>query len=96
MGVIYYIKVIKMSIVLNTIIYIILVFGIIITTIAFMEEGLKKNERYIRIKREGTKVELVLKVEGLSKDDEFLIADVIEKGRFESVYDVVDEYTVMK
>ncbi len=81
-----------MSIVLELIIYIVLVFGIIITTIAFMEEGLKKHERYIRVKREGAKVTLRLKVEGMTKEDELLIADVIEKGKFESIYDVVDEY----
>lgn len=83
-----------MSIVLEVIIYIILVFGIIITTIAFMEEGLKKNERYMRVRREGVKVTLRLNVEGMSKEDELLIADVIEKGKFENVYDVVDEYTL--
>ncbi len=81
-----------MSIVLEVIIYIILVFGIIITTIAFMEEELKKGERYIRVRREGAKVILRLNVEGMSKEDELLIADVIEKGKFESIYDVVDEY----
>lgn len=84
-----------MSIVLDVIIYIVLVFGIIITTIAFMEEGMKKNERYIRVRREGSRVELTLKVEGMAKEDEMLIADVIEKGKFESIYDVVDDYTIV-
>ena len=84
-----------MSIVLDVIIYIVLVFGIIITTIAFMEEGMKKNERYIRVRKEGTRVELTLKVEGMAKEDEMLIADVIEKGKFESIYDVVDDYTIV-
>lgn len=84
-----------MSIVLDVIIYIVLVFGIIITTIAFMEEGMKKNERYIRVRREGSRVELRLKVEGMAKEDEMLIADVIEKGKFESIYDVVDDYTIV-
>ena len=83
-----------MIIVLDVIIYIILVFGIIITTIAFMEEGLNKNERYIRVRREDAKVILTLKVEGMTKEDELLIADVIEQGKFENVYDVVDEYTL--
>ena len=85
-----------MSIVLDVIIYIILVFGIIITTIAFMEEGLKKNERYIRVRSEGTKVSLSLNIEGINEQDKMLIADVIEKGRFESVYDVVDEFVLEK
>lgn len=84
-----------MSIVLDVIIYIVLVLGIIITTIAFMEEGMKKNERYIRVRREGSRVELRLKVEGMAKEDEMLIADVIEKGKFESIYDVVDDYTIV-
>lgn len=81
-----------MSIVLDIIIYIILVFGIIITTIAFMDGCMGKHERYIRVRREGAKVTLSLKVDGMSKEDEMLIADVIEKGKFESIYDVVDEY----
>ena len=59
-----------------------------------MEEGLKKNERYMRVRCEGAKVTLRLNVEGMSKEDELLIADVIEKGKFENVYDVVDEYTL--
>ena len=80
-----------MSIVLEVIIYIILVFGIMISTIAFMEEGLKKNERYVRIRREGVKVILTLNVEGMNEEDKLLIADVIEKGKFENIYDVVDE-----
>lgn len=84
-----------MSIVFDVIIYIILVFGIIITTIAFMDEGMKKNERYIRVRREGARVELTLKVEGMTKEDEMLIADVIEKGKFENIYDVVDEYVLV-
>ncbi len=83
-----------MTIILNVIIYIVLVFGIIITTIAFMEDSLKKSERYIRVKREDARVELILKVEGMTKEDELLIADVIEKGKFESVYDVVDRYII--
>ncbi len=85
-----------MSVVLEVIIYVILVFGLIITTIAFMDEGLKKNERYIRIRREGARVILNLKVEGMTKEDELLIANIIEKGKFESIYDVVDEYTLQK
>ena len=84
-----------MSIVFDVIIYIILVFGIIITTIAFMDEGMKKNERYIRVRREGARVELTLKVEGMTKEDEMLIADAIEKGKFENIYDVVDEYVLV-
>ena len=84
-----------MSIVLDVIIYIVLVLGIIITTIAFMEEGMKKNERYIRIIREGAKVTLELDVEGMSEQDKILVADVIEKGKFESIYDVVDDYTIV-
>ena len=84
-----------MSIVFDVIIYIILVFGIIITTIAFMDEVIKKNERYIRVRREGARVELTLKVEGMTKEDEMLIADVIEKGKFENIYDVVDEYALV-
>ncbi len=83
-----------MSMVLNVAIYIILVFGIIITTIAFMEDGLKKNERYIRIRRDGVKVTLELKTEGMTKEDELLVAEVIEKGKFESIYDLVDQYIV--
>lgn len=84
-----------MSIVFDLIIYIILVFGIIITTIAFMEEGLKKGERYIRIRREGARVKLNLEIVGMNEQDRILIADVIEKGQFENIYDVVDEYVLV-
>ena len=81
-----------MSMIFNITIYIILVFGIIITTIAFMEESLKKNERYIRARCDGTRVVLRLNVEGMNEKEKILIADVIEKGKYESIYDIVDDF----
>ena len=38
---------------------------------------------------------MTLKVEGMTKEDEMLIADVIENGKFEYIYDVVDEYVLV-
>jgi len=83
-----------MSIVFEVIIYLILVFGIMFATLALCENSLYKSARYIRIKKEGTSVKLKLEVQGISDEDKKLIEDIIEKGKFENIYDLVDEYIV--
>lgn len=83
-----------MSIVFEIIIYLLLVLGIMITTIAFCDNSLNKVERYIRLKREGVKAKVTLEIVGMSDYDKKLISDVIAKGKFESIYDIVDEYVV--
>lgn len=83
-----------MSMVLEVVIYIILVFGIMMVSIAFCENTLSNKERYIRIKKEGTSVKLKLEVSGIEDKDKKLIERVIEKGNFENIYDIVDEYEI--
>lgn len=83
-----------MSIVFEFIIYLILVFGIMFTIVAFCEKSLDNSERYIRIKKEGTSVKLKLEIEGISDKDKKLIENIIQKGKFEDIYDIVDEYEV--
>jgi len=83
-----------MSIVFEVIIYLILVFGIMITTVAFCENSLNNKERYIRIKKEGTNVKVKIEIEGLCEKDKKMVLNIIEKGKFENIYDIVDEYIV--
>lgn len=83
-----------MSIVFEVVIYLILVFGIMITTVAFCENSLNKSERYIRLKKDGVTVKVTLEIEGMEEKDKKLISDVIEKGKFENIYDIADEYVV--
>lgn len=83
-----------MSMVFEVIIYLILVFGIMITTIAFCENSLNKAERYMRIKKEGTSIKVRVETKGINEKDKKLILNIIEKGKFENIYDIVDEYGV--
>lgn len=83
-----------MSIVFEVLIYLVLVFGIMITTIAFCENSLSNKERYIRVKKEGTSIKLVLETEGINDKDKELIKNIIVKGMFQNIYDIVDEYQV--
>lgn len=83
-----------MSIVFEVIIYLILVFGIMMVTIAFCDNSLNKAERYIRLKREGVTVKVTLEIDGMSDNDKKIFSDVIAQGKFENIYDVVDEYVV--
>lgn len=83
-----------MSIVLEVIIYLILVLGIIITTVAFCDNSLNKAERYIRLKREGVTVKVTLEIDGMEEKDKKLIEEIIAKGKFENICDLVDEYVV--
>jgi hypothetical protein len=81
-----------MSIVFEIVIYIVLVLGIIITTIAFCDNSLNKTERYIRLKKEGATIKVKVEIDGIDDRDKELISDVIAKGKFENIYDIVDEY----
>lgn len=83
-----------MSIVFEVIIYLILVFGIMITTIAFCDNSLNNKERYIRIKKDDSSVKVKVEIDGIDDKDKKIILDIIEKGWFESIYDVADEYVV--
>lgn len=83
-----------MSIVLEVIIYLILVLGIMITTVAFCDNSLNEAERYIRLKREGVKVKVTLEIDGMEEKDKKLIEEIIAKGKFENICDLVDEYVV--
>ena len=84
-----------MSIVFEAIIYLVLVFGIMCITIAFCENTLNYKERYIRIKKEGTSVNIRLEIEGMNEKDKKLITNIIEKGKFENIYDIADEYILI-
>ena len=81
-----------MSMVFEVIIYLILVFGIMITTIAFCDNSLDNKERYIRIKKEGTSVKVKVEIDGMDDKDKKMVLNIIEKGNFENIYDIVDEY----
>ena len=83
-----------MSVAFQVIIYLILVFGIMMLCIAFCENSLNNKERYIRIKKEGMKVNLKLEIQGVDEKDKKLIANVIENGMFQNIYDIVDEYII--
>ena len=78
--------------VFEVIIYLILVFGIMITTIAFCDNSLDNKERYIRIKKEGTSVKVKVEIDGMDDKDKKMVLNIIEKGNFENIYDIVDEY----
>lgn len=81
-----------MSMVFEIIIYLVLVFGIMITTIAFCENTLNNKEKYIRIKKEGISVKVKVEIDGMADNDKKQILDIIQKGKFENIYDVADEY----
>lgn len=83
-----------MSIIFEVIIYLILVFGIMMLAIAFCENSLTNKERYIRVKKEGTSIKVKLEIEGMAEKDKKIFENVIEKGMFENIYDIVDEYMV--
>ena len=83
-----------MSTMFGIIIYLILVFGIIMVAISFCENSLNNADKYIRIKNAGVKVRMKLEISGIEEKERNLIINIIEKGKFENIYDIVDSYIV--
>ena len=81
-----------MSIIFEVIIYLILVFGIMMLCISLCENSSSNKERYIRVKKEGTSVKVKVEIDGMADNDKKQILDIIQKGKFENIYDVADEY----
>ena len=80
---------------LEIFIYLVIAFGILILCITMVEKDNCLCDKYITLKRNDVKVKLMLDIEGLSEEDSKKLAWIIRKGKFEDVYDVVNEFETL-
>lgn len=80
--------------VLEIIIYLAIALGLLILCITIFENDNFVKDNYVLIKTEKAKVKVIIEIEGLDKEDSKRIAWIIRKGKFQDIYDVVNEYEI--
>ena len=82
--------------VLEIFIYLAIALGMLILCITIFENDDYVKEGYVLIKREDAKVKVVVETEGLNEEDTKRIGWIIRKGKFQDIYDIVNDYEVKR
>lgn len=80
--------------VLEIFIYLAIALGMLILCITIFEKDDFVKESYVLIKRENVKVKVIIETEGLNEEDSKRIGWIIRKGKFQDIYDIVNDYEV--
>lgn len=80
--------------VLEIFIYLAIALGMLILCITIFENDDFVKDSYVVIKKDNTKVKVIVETEGLDKEDAKRIGWIIRKGRFQDIYDIVNDYEV--
>lgn len=78
--------------------YLVIILGFITVMITFLNREMfvyMSKDNYIRSKHKDIKVKAKIVITGLNEDEANRIGWIIERGGYESIYDVVDEYEVV-
>lgn len=81
--------------VLEILIYLVIALGMLILCITIFENDDFVKDSYVLIKRDNAKVKVIIEIEGLGEEDAKRIGWIIRRGRFQDIYDVVNEYEVV-
>ena len=80
--------------VLEIFIYLAIALGMLILCITIFENDDFVKDSYVVIKKDNTKVKVIVETEGLDKEDAKRIGWIIRKGRFQDIYDIVNDYEI--
>ena len=75
-------------------IYLAIAFGVLILCITMLEKDGLIEDNYIIVKRDNAKVKVTVETEGLNEEDSKRIGWIVRKGKFQDIYDVVNDYEV--
>lgn len=81
--------------VLEIFIYLVISFGILILCITMLEKDGCIEDNYVILKRENTKVKVIVETEGLSEEDAKRIGWIIRKGKYQDVYDIANDFELV-
>lgn len=80
--------------VLEIFIYLVIALGMLTLCITIFENDAYVKDRYVLIKREDAKVKVIVETEGLNEEDGKRIGWIIRKGKFQDIYDVVNDFDI--
>ena len=81
-----------MSAFLEIMLYIVIAFGIMLITMAILEKEIIKNS-YV-IEKDKLKIKIVVDMKDATDEEKNVIKKVIEKGEYDSIYDLTDEVII--
>ena len=84
-----------MSIGIEIVMYLLIALGMFVLTLTFFDKKVITKDCYIRKKNKDSKVEIILKVKGISDEDIDRIKLILEKGDYGDIYDIVDNFSVV-
>ncbi len=85
-----------MSVIAEICLYLIVVLGIVCTTIAACSDSGIVKPSYVRRKKDGSRVLLEVKFIGESDSELQDTSYALANGQFDNIYDLVDEFKVYK
>lgn len=84
-----------MSIGLEIIIYILLIIGTFSIAITFFDKEVIAKNYYIRKKDKDSYVKVILKIKGVNNDDISDLKEILQKGKYDNIYDIADSFCVI-
>lgn len=82
--------------VLEIFIYLAIALGMLILCITIFENEDFVKDSYVLIKRDNAKVKVTIETEGLDEEDSKRIGWIIRKGKYQDIYDIVNDYEVKR
>ena len=81
--------------VLEIFIYLVISFGILILCITMLEKDECIEDNYVVLKRNTARVKIILETEGFSEEDAKRIGWIVRKGKYQDIYDIVNDFEVV-
>ncbi len=82
--------------VLEIFIYLAIALGMLILCITIFENDGFVKDSYVLIKKDNAKVKVIVETEGLDEEEAKRIGWIIRKGKYQDIYDVVNNYEVKR
>lgn len=86
---------IKLSIGIEIILYLLILIGVLTISITFFNEDKLIKDSYIERSDNTKNAELVLYIQGIENKEVKKLKRKIEKGQFNNIYEIVDKYSVI-
>lgn len=83
-----------MSMILEVVIYLVIVFTIMLISVSFLNREIYYDEKYIIKKNKNTNVNIKVIITGVSEEEGKRIGWIIQRARFEDIYDIANKYEV--
>ena len=81
---------------LEIFIYLVIAFGALILCITMLEKDEEVTEKYTVLQNENVKVKVIVHTEGLDEEDVKKIKWILQKGKYDDIYDVACEFKVIE